>query len=80
MHLIMRLADESLERVRGLGHQLATAQGDKEVAKGFQEELSLVLGQLTGEGKPETLEVNLETGDVFRVEKEKPKKKGKAKK
>ena len=78
MTVIMRLADESLHKVRGIGNRLALSAGDQEVFRGVKEELALVLGQLTGAGKTETLEVNLETGDVTRVEvEEKPKAKKK---
>ncbi len=77
--VIVRLADEKLEKVRGIANRLGPAQGDKNVVRGIQEELALVLGQITGASTPETLEIDLSTGDVTRVVvEEKPKKKKKA--
>jgi len=74
MQVLTRLVPEVKDRVLGLARQLATAQDtekpnkdDRDAVEGFRDQLSVVLGQVTGLPEPSTLGVDLNTGDVYRL-------------
>ncbi len=73
--LILRLEGHQLDKAVQAARTLQYAAGDEEVVQEHTATLAKILGQVTRDSEPETLEFDVDTGDVYRVEpEEEPKK------
>ncbi len=84
MATLARIPESARERVLGLARQLAQAEraekpnkDDKQAVEDYKNELGTMLGEITGLPESESLRVDVNTGDVFRAEVIKKKRKAK---